>query len=218
MDLVYAIKAGATHVMILAGHRETSDTLDKPETQQMIEFCHLQDVPIILTRFLLGTQRVKTLYDPRFYIEQIALVREEALRVGAKYTGFDTEAYQHGVINTYFKLAEFNRARTVDIAMAVGRARGAVGQVDYILPAGSVRPHHPLVALARLGRNRISETTYYDRNVEIPYPWEITGLYISTSKKREGAPYYLPSEVRRFRRVMLWHEHPGVAKLWYEGV
>lgn len=232
-SLVWALRSGLiTHVAIMAGNRQTSDTLDHPDTRNAIALAQIKRVPLILVRFLWPTQpckesEIETLYDVDFYVREIEQLREEARVRGIPFVGLDTEAYGPTQIHEYFRQPRFPLEVYVAVSDATREAARQIGEVDFVFPAGSSRASHPYMALAMLGLQRISETTYYDRPVVIDYPYEIAGMYISTSKTREGHPeasYYLPIEVFGDKAhvwwnaggLFLWHEHEDVGKLLHD--
>jgi hypothetical protein len=211
-----------THVAVLVGSRETSDTLRKPQTQAAIAVAKAAGVKLILVRFLWRTQPkdgfgVQTLTDPAHYVREINLLRDEAAEIGASLVGFDTEAYGPTAITEHMRKRTFTKEHYDGIAATIAAVVEQVGQVDFILPAGSSKANHPYMAIARFGKQRISEGTYYDRTDYpdwswIKYPYEIPGLYVNVEKENATNPhlrYYLPSEVFG-SKAHIWQSKQGL--------
>lgn len=202
-----ALRSGLiTHVAIFAGNRGTSDTLTKPETQLAIDIAKRHGAALILVRYLWRTQPpspVQLLYEPMWYRSEIQTLRAEAFSIGARYIGMDVEAYGPTPITEHMRLRQFDKASYDRVVQAVKAATDYAGPVDFVLPTGSARANHPYIALAGLGRNRISEETYYDRTdysdwAWIRAPFDVPGFYMDTSKENPVYPhlqYYLPAEV-----------------------
>jgi hypothetical protein len=209
-----------THVAIFAGNRVTSDTLQRPQTQAAIEAAKRAGVQLILVRYLWQTQPglhsgVETLTNSDYYVGEIARLREEAERIGAPLVGLDTEAYGPTPLNKHFRSGELTEEHLKEIGAAAARATDRAGQVDFVLPAGSGRRFHPYLALARMGKQRISEDTYYDnagRIAGIRYPYEIAGMYMNVVKTNDThphLPFFLPTEVFGEKRNV-WQEKEGL--------
>ena len=222
-SLSVALESGLiTHVAIFSGNRITSNTLDKPETQKAIGIAkeaQADGVEMILVRYLWQTQpsrrtSLSTLKDADYYVLEIKLLRKEAEKIGAKYVGLDTEAYGPTPITTHFRSRKFLREDSEKIKAAVELAVDRVGKVDFLMPAGSSRRHHPYVAIANLGRQRIAEGTYYDRTdtFDIKYPYEIAGMYLNVKKDNDHhahLQYYLAEEIFEDHKDV-WQQEQGL--------
>ena len=193
-------------------------------TIEAIAIAQQEGLELILIRYLWPTQpgpaaELTTLLNAAHYVREIELLRREANRIGAASVGFDTETYGPTPLSDHFRaedgfLLEDYNALVATIAEVVGQS----GQVDFVLPAGSVRENHPYGALAALGRKRISESTYYDNEQDIdwiPYSYDLAGMYVNVTKdhpERPLKPYFLPHEVfgdkahvwRRTEGLMIW--------------
>ncbi len=213
-----------TDVAIFAGNRDTSDTLDAPQTQEAITIARREGVELILVRYLWPTQpgpsaELTTLFDVAHYVREIELLRQEADRIGAGSVGFDAETYGPTPLTDHFRAPDGFLPEDYDALVAtIDEVVSQSGQVDFILPAGSVRDYHPYGALAALARKRISESTYYDNEQDIgwiPYSYDLAGMYLNVSKDHPvwpTKPYFLPSEMfgekayiwRRKEGLMIW--------------
>jgi hypothetical protein len=220
-----ALRSGLiTHVAIFAGNRTTSDTLDALQTREAIAIAQRENTELILIRILLPTQpgptaEVATLFDRSYYVQEIELLREEADRIGAASIGLDTETYGLTPLADHFRAQDGFLADDFNaLVETINEVVAQTGQVDFVLPAGSVRENHPYGALAALGRQRISESTYYDNEQDIdwiPYLYDLAGMYMNVRKdhpERPMKPYFLPWEVfgekayiwQRTHGLMIW--------------
>lgn len=213
-----------THVAIFSGNRVTSDFLNAPQTREAIAVAKEAGVELILIRYLWQTQpsadtELSVLSDVDYYVREIDLARRDAVLIGAVYVGFDTETYGPTAIAAHFRAPDgFLEEDYHSLAATLAEVISQVGQVDFVLPAGSGRRNHPYTALAGLGKQRISESTYYDneRDIDsIPYSYELAGMHTNVVKDRSGRPtkpYFLPEEVfgnkshiwKRKEGLMIW--------------
>lgn len=239
-----AIRSGRINrLAIFAGNRVTSNTLDKAETAFAVGYAHQYGIPIILCRFIWETQpgpntELTVLEDWEYYADQITLLQDEAKSIGARYTMFDTEAYGPTPITGLMRApqAEHTGIRFNAIAAVVNTATRMNGQVDFVLPCGSLtRTWHPYLALAGLGKQRIAEGTYHDRpNInnalafdDNPYTFDITGMYTGPTKgENPDMPLFTAAEVfggdaylwRRKEGLFIWplesHAQAVAETLW----
>lgn len=209
-----------THVMLLDMHPNDSDWRRNPKTRNAIRVVKSSPARLIWCRDLtpyyrFGNFNIEDMYRSDFYIRAIRNIRHEAEEIGADGTALDTEPYGHSPFKTLAKSRQLPSASVVrQIADAVKEAVRQEGQVDFVLPAGSLSGGHPYHALAGLGRKRIAENTYsgrVERFASIPYDYEITGLYlhlVDREKDRHSRQYTPVREV--FLRPGLWAGKEGI--------
>lgn len=209
-----------SHVAFFVGNRVTSSTLDKPPTQEAIRIAKEAGVELILVRFLWQTQpapesELSILLNADYYVGQIELLRQEANQIGAKFVALDTETYGPTALTTYFRSRSFTKEDYDNLTATIDVVVRRIGKVDFLLPAGSSRKYHPYIAIANLGKMRISEGTYYDREDAInaiKYPYEISGMYTNVTKENETHPwnrFFLPQEVFG-NRASVWQRRQGL--------
>lgn len=210
-----------THVAIFAGNRFTSDALDSTHTVEAIAIAKEAGVKLILVRNIWRSKPdpdygLSVLTDVDFYVREMELLREEANRVGADYVAFDTEAYGITSLSEYFRMPGGFVEEDFDAVVGtINQVIGLTGQVDFVLPAGSNKNFHPYRAIAGLGKQRISEHTYYDNEEitdSITYPFEIAGMYVNVTKEnknRHWLAYYLPEEVFG-DKAHIWKQRNGL--------
>lgn len=172
-----------TAVAIFGGNRITSSQLYTTESKRVTEWCRHEGVPMILVRGLFPTRGdvatdVGTLADPEFYKSEIKILRREAGNVGAAWCGYDAEPYGDTPVRNYIKGGHYPARTQAGIIAAIEAATSAVGQVDYVLPAGGRGLDHPYCALAGLGETVITESTYYHDSPDVTYPWDIRGMFV----------------------------------------
>ena len=216
-----------SRVIFFVGNRYTSDTLGYKSTARAwdvaVSYRRHGVLPVIL-RGLWRTQPhgaetdVDILTDPSFYMREIKALRAEARSLGGSLCGFDTEGHGPTPIGDLFREKKHSRPLFLQIEAAVLAAVAEVGPVDYVFPAGSFRRDHPYAALANIGKLRIADGTYWDRDPqpEIPYTYHLRGMYANTSKTHERhatLEYYLPSEIFGVHRE-LWHANGGGLFIW----
>jgi hypothetical protein len=160
--------------------------------------------------------RPEDLFDPNFYIQEIRFIRAEADKIDADFVAFDTEAYGNSPLKRYLSATRMHLSSIElnKIQYAISEAISKTGQIDYILPAASLDKSHPYCILAQLGKNRISEHTYYnnEKNIRnIKYPYEIFGAYVNTTRENKSypeLPYFLISDI--FDNSYLWSNKKGI--------
>lgn len=223
-SLAHALRSKLiTHVAFFVGNRRTSDTLHKSQTRTAIAMAKAASDPaveLILVRFLWQTQpspqsQLSALSDVDYYLGEIELLRKEARQIGARYVALDTETYGPTPLTAHFRSKRFARDGYEKLVLTVQEVVRKAGKVDFVLPAGSGRRNHPYIALAGLGKQRISEGTYYDNAKSIRairYPYEISGMYMNVTKKNERHPwnrFFLPQDVFG-DRASVWQEKEGL--------
>jgi hypothetical protein len=226
-SLRYALSSGIpTHVTLAVGSR-ASDNFGKPVTREAVELAKAMKCKVVLIRYLWPSIEYEgrdssVLFDSKYYITEIRRLRTEAKKLGVDLVGLDTEPYYKAVVKPYFKGGRKLTNRQIqNLEDVVKTVISSEGQLDFIYPAGSVRRGHPYNILAKLGRNRISEHTYYDSKVNlkgINYPYEIFGVYINTSKQNKvhkHLPLYLVNEV--FDKSHRWSGKRGLFLYSKEG-
>jgi hypothetical protein len=168
-------------------------------------------------RWIVKNAKAEDLFDTQYYIKQILLLRAEAKEMGADFVFLDTEAYGNSPMIPYMQ----HRIKLTDqqheqLEQVIEKVIQTTGKIDFIAPAGWLFPghKHPYDVLAKLGRLRIAENTYYDNPEQtnaIKYPYEIFGVSLNTTKKHERSPHnphFLASEI--FERSQLWSGKKGV--------
>jgi len=158
---------------------------------------------------------LRILGDPNYYVREIRALRDEARAMKADGVALDVEPYGHSPIKSWFKAGGglTHRERTA-LQEAVRAALEEVGQVDFVLPAGSLRKEHPYNVLSSLGESRISETTYTQQAGQpraAPYPYEIFGAHVSGRKwsfASAGRTCYLVREL--LDRSQVWSDKQGL--------
>ena len=219
-SLDLALASGlVTHVMVLYMHRNDADWRDA-KAQAVIERVKQSPAQLIWCRDLWPYYKNNGLtrdciYDPDYYRQEIEQLRAEGRAMGADAVALDYEPYGSSVVKPLFKDSE--QRKTVDLTRlqaALDQAAAAAGQVDYILPAGSTDSTHPYNLISRLGVNRISESTYYnraDRLAKVTYPYEVFGAYVRPYEYNPdypSLPFFTVADL--FERSDLWSGKKGV--------
>jgi hypothetical protein len=208
------------HVLMLYMHRNDADWRTNSDALAAIDLVKASKAKLIWCRDLwpyykLKDVRAEDLFDPNYYVTEVTHLRAEAQEIGADLVALDTEPYGDSPLKRYVKNREaFTQGnfRTLTRTMEVALQR--LDKVDYILPAGSTTRLHPYNLLSRLGVNRISETTYYnrsDRVARIRYPFEIYGAYVRPDRRNPehaSLPFYLVTDV--FEQSQIWSHKKGV--------
>jgi hypothetical protein len=205
-----------THVLILHMHAADADWQKSPRVLRAIRTVKRSSAKLIWCRDLWPYYKTSgvsrdAMFDPKYYIGEINRLRGEAKAMGADAVALDVEPYGHSPIKELLKSGRrFEPAQLATLRDAVKQAVDRVGQVDYLLPAGSMNKAHPYNILAGLGKARISENTYYANEQtirNIKYPYEVFGVHLSTARERTinpQAPYFLVSDI--FGRSDLWSD------------
>jgi hypothetical protein len=189
-SLQVALASGlVSHVMVLYMHRNDADIQDE-KVRLAVKSVRAHGAKLIWCRDLWpyyknGSCDADQIYDANYYSHEIFHLRQEAEQLKADATALDLEPYGESVFKPVFKDPTVrSRVDLARIQEAVTAAVKDVGQVDYVLPAGSTEAHHPLNKVSLLGKNRISESTYYNlesRLRKVKYPYEIFGAYVRTT-------------------------------------
>lgn len=209
-----------THVIIKYMHRADADWEKKLEVRQAIEIVKQSDAQLIWCRNVWPYYKVKgvekeDLFNPNYYIQEIWELRAEARKMGADFVAFDLEAYAYPAVKPYLLCTYKMGAHQLErLRRVMEKVIQTSGKVDFIFPAGSTNKRHPYNVLSTLGKNRITESTYYANEKRIKavrHPYEILGAYVNTYRRREvnpTSPYFLVSDV--FEKSHLWSNRKGV--------
>ncbi len=215
-SLKIALSSGlVNHVMIYARHRDCLDWESMPNVLEAIQLVKDSSAKLIWSRCLWpywdqSNIKPEYFFNVAYYLAEIELVRLEAEEMGADFVALDIEAYGHSIMKVPISRGDwlYPSQQTV-MRNTVSEVVEAVGQVDFIYPAGNARrPAAPWNFLSKLGKNPISEDTYHnnsERLAQIWYEYKIFGAYLNTTKVREDRPelnYYLVPEI--FEKVHLW--------------
>lgn len=211
-----------THVMI--SYRSSQDGLwySQKAVREAIKKVKESDAKLIWSRsvwewYIIDRAKYEDLYDPNHYIAVIKKVKAEANEMGADFTSLDVEPYGNSPMKIFFKGKDrirLDQSKVEILINVVEEAVKSAGKVDFVLPAGSLDKNNPYNYLSLLGKNRISEHTYYDYSSpvsNIKYEYEIAGMYVRLSKENIERPkiqFYIVPEV--FERSDLWSDRKGV--------
>ncbi|GAJ03273.1 unnamed protein product, partial [marine sediment metagenome] len=211
-----------THVSIGAGHRKNRDYKKNVNILEAIKIVKNAGVKLIWIRWLwpgydIAEDQAEDLFNPNYYIQEIQAIRAEAKEIGADFVCLDSEPYAQSPLKKYMKgktRVNLDAEQLERLKKTIEQVIKRVGKIEFILPAGSFSIKHPHNIIAEIGRNRISEHTFYDNKkwlANIKYPYEISGAYLNSNKenpRRFDLPYFLPSEI--FERSELWSHKKGV--------
>jgi hypothetical protein len=157
----------------------------------------------------------EVLVDPNYYVQEIRSLRAEAQAMSADGVALDVEPYGHSPLKPAFKSGLRLRHQDLKVmAQAIQAAVQQAGQVEFVLPAGSLQKDHPYNLLSGLGVQRISESTYYEDSGtvrSVPYPYEIFGAHVSCRKwsfAPGGQSCFLVDEL--FDRSQVWSAKQGL--------
>lgn len=219
-SLDMALSSGlVSHVMVLFMHRNDADMMDE-RVQTAIELIRARGAKFIWCRDLWPYYKNKScevdqIYDVNYYVHEVFHLRKEGAQLKADAIALDCEPYGESVFKPVFKdPATRSRVDLARLEEAVVAAVDQIGQVDYVLPAGSTDPSHPLNRVSQLGKNRISESTYYNlesRLRRVKYPYEIFGAYVRRSHvhpEHPLLPFFTPDAL--FTHSEVWSDKKGV--------
>jgi hypothetical protein len=224
-----ALSSGlVTHVIMKRLHRYDCVLYQyakaEPMVPRVIEICHQRNIPVVLARNLWPSWRFRdvrenTLYQADYYIQEIKQLRQEADELGVRFVALDTEPYGDSPLKNVIKERRYSVRDLNLLDTAIQKVIATCGKIDFVFPAGSNLVDHPYNIMAKMGRYRICEHTYYDdmtihRNVK--YPYEIVGVFIDTLKTNtihSHLPLFLVDEI--FDRAEIWVDTDGVF-LWKE--
>jgi len=210
------------HVMVKYMHPADADWRKKKEVVEAIEMVKESEAKLIWCRnawpyYNVQDAQLSDFFDPNYYIRQITNLQREAVQIGADYVALDTESYAYAPVGRYLKGRDrilLNKHQWKELEEAISTAVEKAGKVDFILPAGSVNKTKPDGVLARLGKMRIAEDTYWsneERQKRITYPYEIFGAYLNTVREDENRPgywHFLVPEI--FEKSELWSKKQGL--------
>lgn len=219
-SLRVALSSGiVSHVMLLYMHRNDA-SIEDDKVKAAVKMIRDYGAKLIWCRDLWPYYANKScdadqIYDGNYYVHEIFHLRQEVESLKADAMAFDCEPYGDSVFKPVFKDADARAL--VDLARmndAVQDAVSKIGQVDYVLPAGSTTAAHPLNVTRTLGKIRISESTYYNsptRLQRVKYPYEIFGAYLRRTADNPAdsrLPFYTPEALFDYSEV--WSEKQGV--------
>jgi hypothetical protein len=208
------------HVMVSYMHRRDADWQKSREALEAIQLVQQSGMRLIWCRDLWPYyknqgMREAVLLDPNYYMQEILALRAEAQAMNADAVALDVEPYGLSPLKAIFKANVRLNPRDLKIMeQAIDLAIQQAGQVDFVLPAGSLQRDHPYNLLSHLGMQRISEGTYYqDGGVvrPVPYTFEVFGAHVSTRKwgfAPEGRSCYLVEDL--FDRSQIWSSKQGL--------
>ena len=207
-------------VMIKCLNRKDFDFERERCVIEAVEIAREFGVGIIWSRafwpaYKLAESRLEDLFDSKYYVNEIRIIRREREAVGANSVAVDVEAYGHSPIKRYMKGEErFGFREAMRLKNVIDQVIKVVGKVGFLMPAGSNRKSHPYNCISGLANSRISEHTYYANEKilkSIKYPYEIFGVYLNTVKENQMSPrlpYYLVPEI--FAKSYLWSNKRGL--------
>jgi hypothetical protein len=208
------------HVMISYMHRRDADWQKSQEALEAIDLVKKSGARLIWCRDLWPYYKNQgigesVLIDPNYYVQEIRTLRTEAVAMKADAVALDVEPYGHSPLKPLFKSGlKLSRQNLKAMAQAIQSAIQQTGQVEFVLPAGSLQKDHPYNLLSRLGVLRISEHTYYQDGGTVrpvPYPFEIFGAHVSGRKwsfAPTGKSCFLVDEL--FDRSQVWSAKQGL--------
>jgi hypothetical protein len=208
------------HVMISYMHRRDADLQKSREALEAIDLVRKSGARLIWCRDLWPYYKNQgiseaVLTDPNYYVQEIRALRAEAQAMRADCVALDVEPYGLSPLKSVFKAGcKLTRQDLKAMDQAIQAAIQEAGQVDFVLPAGSLQKDHPYNLLSRLGIQRISEGTYYqDGSVvrPVPYPYEIFGVHVSYRKwsfAPAGRSCFMVDDL--FDRSQVWSAKQGL--------
>ncbi|MHC4664335.1 MAG: hypothetical protein ACYS9T_00055 [Planctomycetota bacterium] len=214
-----------THVLVGYMHRNDYRPKDGPNIRKSIEIVKKSGAKLIWCRplweyYAVENSKFEDLFDSSRYIREIRNLRGEGREIGADFIAFDTESSGSSPMRRIF--ISNNRVILNDrdhrrLELVIEQVIKTTGKIDFILPAGYwgyPGHNHPYDVLAKLGKLRIAENTYYDnmRAINaIKYPYEIFGVHLDIlkeNKRNKYNTYFLPYEI--FERSDLWSDKKGI--------
>ena len=225
--LELAVTSGKfSHVLLTALHEyDVPDYWNNPEFRprfkRALKLCRDNGVEIIWTRYLypghkLGDFTVKDAVGPDYYIDQITKLKREAKRAGIKLVAFDLEPIGKCRLNHYRKNS-FSKEDFSKLVSAINQAVKVAGKVDYVLNSAAAQERHLYNATVKLGRQIITESTYYDlpivhkRNPDPNRPYDIFGAYVGVTKRNKKNPHLTLYTAREIlARQDLWAHKKGL--------
>jgi len=208
------------HVMVSYMHRRDAVWEESDEALKAIEMVRRSGARLIWCRDLWPYYKnqgigLQSLRDPNYYVQEVRALRAEAQAMKADGVALDVEPYGHSPIKPWFKSGGgLSQRELTAMRAAIQAALEEVGQVEFVLPAGSLRKDHPYNLLSSLGERRISESTYYQEAGAVrpvPYPYEIFGAHVSSRKwsfAPAGRACFLIQEL--LDRSQVWSDKQGL--------
>jgi len=208
-----------THIMVHAMHRNDLDERYKLNVLNAVDMIKNSNVKIIWSRDLwpyynqTGTE-LEDFFNSSYYAREIKLLKQEARAQGIDLVSLDTEPYGDSSIKQYLKNSGFTltEEQRGNLTNAIKTAVSAEGKVDFIYPAGSLTMSHPYNELAKLGSLTMAENTYYDKEMNIPYSYELFGAFVNSEygDYLPEHPYYTIETI--FNKSYRWKNKMG---LWF---
>jgi len=216
-----------THVMLLGLHYDDiPDYFSRSDCyfQELLNTCRQANVKIIWCRSAWPSYNFKNftlddIFNPAYYIEQIARIREEVQQIGAHFTCLDFEPYGKSLVRP-LRIGNMPEKEYSQLAQAVEAAVEQAGQVDYIMPA----PYPYLTytrferdmynQLQKLGKLSIAEHTYYNNPAYYHCANNIFDVFGAYCRKEPNnprvpsCPYFTPREI--LERQDLWAHKKGL--------
>ncbi len=218
LDVVLA-SGLVSHVMVLYMHRNDADVMDD-KVQKAVQLVRAHGAKLIWCRDLWPYYKnescdARQIYEANYYVHEVFHLRKEGALLKADAIALDCEPYGESVFKPTFKDPKTRSRVDLDrLDAAVTSAVDQIGTVDYILPAGSTDARHPLNRISRLGKNRISESTYYNlesRLRKVRYPYEIFGAYVRATRvhpEHPLLPFFTADAL--FTHSEVWSDKKGV--------
>jgi hypothetical protein len=219
-SLDVALASGlVSHVMVLYMHRNDANIMDD-KVQKAVQLIKARGAKLIWCRDLWPYYKNQScdplqIYEANYYVHEVFHLRKEGALLKADAIALDCEPYGESVFKPVFKDPKTrSRVDLGRVETAVMAAVDQVGKVDYILPAGSTDTRHPLNWVSRLGKNRISESTYYNlesRLRKVKYPYEIFGAYVRpthVNPEHRLLPFFTADAL--FTHSEVWSRKKGV--------
>lgn len=173
--LKMAVDSGIfTHIMLAGMHRfDVPDYTIDPNFRENILICKNAGVKIIWKRWLWPGYNFKkfkyeSVFDSQYYIDEINFIKQEAMRIGADYTSFDSEVYGKNTLRSIPWRRGLTKHEYESISNAIKIATKTAGKVDFLLPAAMPYPRHTRFKrdfskpFPNLGFLSIAEHTYFN--------------------------------------------------------
>lgn len=209
-----------SHVIVKYMHRADADWRKKKSVIEAIEIVKKSPAKLIWSRNLWPYRNQKDIqiedfFDPNYYIREIQSIRSEAREMGADSIALDIEAYADSIMKQYLTgMYKINAVQRDELRGVVKEVVQAVGQVEFLYPGGHLRSAQGFNILARLGKNRIAEATFYsdeERLKRVKFEYEIFGAYLNVvreNKRHSHLPYHLVPEI--FEKSERWSGKKGL--------
>jgi hypothetical protein len=215
-----------THIMITNSNRNENWTSNPTITNKISQAIQIirnsnPHIKIIWGRDLWPIENqtgieLEDFFNSSYYAQEISFLKKEAAELGADFISLDTEPYGTSPMKQYLtgNRTLLTSDQNTELANAIKTATAAEGRVDFIYPAGSSDMNHPYHELAKLGTLTLAENTYYDKEVNIPYSYDLFGAFVNSEpgnlSGNPNAPYYTIQTI--FDKSYRWINKKG---LWF---